>query len=62
MGRPGPGHGRELDVAVFTNLTRDHLDYHQDHGEVFRGQRLLFDGTIYQRRDVAVINANGCAG
>ncbi|MDD2708989.1 MAG: UDP-N-acetylmuramoyl-L-alanyl-D-glutamate--2,6-diaminopimelate ligase [Verrucomicrobiae bacterium] len=31
------------DVAVFTNLTRDHLDYHRDMDEYFRAKRLLFE-------------------
>jgi UDP-N-acetylmuramoyl-L-alanyl-D-glutamate--2,6-diaminopimelate ligase len=35
--------GAAFDVAVFTNLTRDHLDYHQDMEEYFAAKRRLFD-------------------
>jgi UDP-N-acetylmuramoyl-L-alanyl-D-glutamate--2,6-diaminopimelate ligase len=31
------------DVAVFTNLTRDHLDFHADMEDYFRAKRLLFE-------------------
>ncbi|HVR11116.1 MAG TPA: UDP-N-acetylmuramoyl-L-alanyl-D-glutamate--2,6-diaminopimelate ligase [Thermoanaerobaculia bacterium] len=34
--------GAAFDVAVFTNLTRDHLDYHQDMETYFAAKRLLF--------------------
>jgi UDP-N-acetylmuramoyl-L-alanyl-D-glutamate--2,6-diaminopimelate ligase len=30
-------------AAVFTNLTRDHLDFHQDMDEYFRAKRRLFE-------------------
>ena len=30
--------GIKFDVAVFTNLTRDHLDYHGTHGVLRRGE------------------------
>ena len=30
--------GLEIDVGVFTNLSRDHLDYHQFHGGILRRQ------------------------
>jgi UDP-N-acetylmuramoyl-L-alanyl-D-glutamate--2,6-diaminopimelate ligase len=33
-----------FDVAVFTNLTRDHLDYHGTMEDYFRAKRLLFEG------------------
>src|ERR1700678_828092 len=33
-----------FDVAVFTNLTRDHLDYHQTMEEYFAAKRVLFEG------------------
>ncbi len=50
--------GLHFDVAVFTNLTRDHLDYHQTMEKYFAAKRLLFDGAIYPPPRVAVINAN----
>src|SRR5579864_8555956 len=34
--------GVAFDVAVFTNLTRDHLDYHQDMESYFAAKRGLF--------------------
>jgi len=46
-----------FDVAVFTNLTRDHLDYHQTMGEYFAAKRLLFDGIRYSAPRVSVLNA-----
>jgi UDP-N-acetylmuramoyl-L-alanyl-D-glutamate--2,6-diaminopimelate ligase len=47
-----------FDVAVFTNLTRDHLDYHQTMEKYYAAKRLLFDGTLYPAPRVAVINAH----
>jgi UDP-N-acetylmuramoyl-L-alanyl-D-glutamate--2,6-diaminopimelate ligase len=49
--------GVNFDVAVFTNLTRDHLDYHQTMEKYFAAKRLLFDGTVYPAPRIAVINA-----
>jgi UDP-N-acetylmuramoyl-L-alanyl-D-glutamate--2,6-diaminopimelate ligase len=37
-------HGVPFDVAVFTNLTRDHLDYHNTMEEYFAAKRVLFEG------------------
>jgi len=37
-------YGVPFDVAVFTNLTRDHLDYHQTMDEYFAAKRRLFEG------------------
>jgi UDP-N-acetylmuramoyl-L-alanyl-D-glutamate--2,6-diaminopimelate ligase len=37
-------YGVPFDVAVFTNLTRDHLDYHQTMEEYFAAKRALFEG------------------
>ena len=47
-----------FDVAVFTNLTRDHLDYHRSMEEYFAAKRLLFDGTRYPAPRVAVLNTD----
>jgi UDP-N-acetylmuramoyl-L-alanyl-D-glutamate--2,6-diaminopimelate ligase len=54
----GRAHGIHFDVAVFTNLTRDHLDYHQTMENYYAAKRLLFDGTVYPAPRVAVINAH----
>ena len=35
--------GVQFDVGVFTNLTRDHLDYHPDMESYFAAKRRLFD-------------------
>jgi UDP-N-acetylmuramoyl-L-alanyl-D-glutamate--2,6-diaminopimelate ligase len=40
MGRAA---GAAFDAAVFTNLTRDHLDYHPDMESYFAAKRRLFD-------------------
>ena len=50
--------GIAFDVAVFTNLTRDHLDYHHTMEDYFAAKRLLFDGTVYPAPRIAVINAH----
>jgi UDP-N-acetylmuramoyl-L-alanyl-D-glutamate--2,6-diaminopimelate ligase len=54
----GRAAGINFDVAVFTNLTLDHLDYHQTMDQYFAAKRLLFDGTVYPAPRVAVINAH----
>jgi UDP-N-acetylmuramoyl-L-alanyl-D-glutamate--2,6-diaminopimelate ligase len=36
--------GSEFDVAVFTNLTQDHLDFHRDMDDYFRAKLRLFTG------------------
>jgi UDP-N-acetylmuramoyl-L-alanyl-D-glutamate--2,6-diaminopimelate ligase len=54
----GRAAGVNFDVAIFTNLTRDHLDYHQTMEKYFAAKRLLFDGTVYAAPRVTVINAH----
>ncbi len=36
-------HGIDFDVAVFTNLTQDHLDYHGTMDEYFQAKKILFE-------------------
>lgn len=36
--------GVQYDVGVFTNLTQDHLDFHQDMEDYFAAKALLFEG------------------
>ena len=50
--------GCRFTVAIFTNLTRDHLDYHKTFEEYFAAKRLLFSGTGAGAPDVAVVNAD----
>jgi UDP-N-acetylmuramoyl-L-alanyl-D-glutamate--2,6-diaminopimelate ligase len=54
----GRNAGVNFDVAVFTNLTRDHLDYHGSMEKYFAAKKLLFDGKVYPAPRVAVINAH----
>jgi UDP-N-acetylmuramoyl-L-alanyl-D-glutamate--2,6-diaminopimelate ligase len=49
-------YGVPFDVAVFTNLTRDHLDYHKTMDEYFAAKRLLFEGCGTDPPRVAVTN------
>ncbi|HEX7284575.1 MAG TPA: UDP-N-acetylmuramoyl-L-alanyl-D-glutamate--2,6-diaminopimelate ligase [Candidatus Angelobacter sp.] len=50
--------GIPYEVAVFTNLTRDHLDYHKDMESYFAAKKLLFAGAGTRPPRVAVINAD----
>jgi UDP-N-acetylmuramoyl-L-alanyl-D-glutamate--2,6-diaminopimelate ligase len=52
-------------VGVFTNLTRDHLDYHSTMEEYFEAKSLLFRGLIkdrHGRSGVAIINMDDPKG
>ena len=53
-----------FDVAVFTNLTQDHLDYHGTLEEYRRAKRRLFELTARspKPRRAAVVNADDPAG
>ena len=50
--------GIPYDVAVFTNLTRDHLDYHKTMEEYFGAKCSLFTGCGAQPPRVAIINVD----
>jgi UDP-N-acetylmuramoyl-L-alanyl-D-glutamate--2,6-diaminopimelate ligase len=51
--------GMHFDVAIFTNLTRDHLDYHGDMDSYESAKRKLFD---WPGLKTAVINLDDPAG
>ena len=50
--------GVPFDVAIFTNLTRDHLDYHRTMEEYFAAKKILFEGCGANHPRVSVINAD----
>ncbi|WAA13686.1 UDP-N-acetylmuramoyl-L-alanyl-D-glutamate--2,6-diaminopimelate ligase [Fervidibacillus halotolerans] len=54
--------GTDFDVAVFTNLTQDHLDYHKTMDEYRFAKGLLFSqlGNTYspERKKFAILNAD----
>src|SRR5438105_12781184 len=54
----------ELDyaVAVFTNLTRDHLDYHKTMENYWHAKQRLFDGRLGSRPKTSVINVDDSHG
>lgn len=43
-------------VAVFTNLTQDHLDYHHTMENYFDAKKKLFDGRLGERPGTSVVN------
>ena len=45
-------------AAVFTNLTRDHIDYHKTFDNYFAAKRRLFEGTGAGAPDVSIINTD----
>lgn len=50
--------GLEYAVAVFSNLTRDHLDYHKTMENYWYAKQRLFDGRLGSRPKVNVINVD----
>jgi UDP-N-acetylmuramoyl-L-alanyl-D-glutamate--2,6-diaminopimelate ligase len=50
--------GVRFDTAVFTNLTRDHLDYHQTMENYWYAKQRLFDGRLGTRPRDSVINVD----
>jgi UDP-N-acetylmuramoyl-L-alanyl-D-glutamate--2,6-diaminopimelate ligase len=48
--------GIPFDVAIFTNLTRDHLDYHPGMDDYFAAKRVLFEGCGTEPPRATVIN------
>lgn len=54
-------HGLHFSAAVFTNLSRDHFDFHKDFDDYFAAKRILFE-QIDLGRKTAVINIDDTYG
>ncbi|MDE3195583.1 MAG: UDP-N-acetylmuramoyl-L-alanyl-D-glutamate--2,6-diaminopimelate ligase, partial [Acidobacteriota bacterium] len=52
----GRVYGLEFHTAVFTNLTRDHLDFHQTMEDYFAAKKMLFTGSGGRAPKYAAIN------
>jgi len=52
--------GLDFDVAVFSNLTQDHLDYHKTMDEYFKAKKILFDAL--SPSDIAIVNVDDVWG
>src|SRR5271167_111071 len=50
--------GCHFAAAVFTNLTREHMDYHKTFDDYFAAKRTLFEGTGAGAPEVAVLNTD----
>ncbi|HKW32292.1 MAG TPA: UDP-N-acetylmuramoyl-L-alanyl-D-glutamate--2,6-diaminopimelate ligase [Candidatus Acidoferrum sp.] len=50
--------GCHFQAAVFTNLTREHMDYHKTFKDYFAAKRKLFEGTGAGSPEVAVLNTD----
>ena len=50
--------GCHFQSAVFTNLTRDHLDFHNNFEDYFAAKQRLFEGTGAGAPDTAILNAD----
>jgi UDP-N-acetylmuramoyl-L-alanyl-D-glutamate--2,6-diaminopimelate ligase len=50
--------GCHFQSAVFTNLTRDHLDFHKNFEDYFAAKRRLFEGTGAGAPETAILNAD----
>lgn len=57
--------GLELDVAVFTNLTQEHLDYHSSMEAYYQAKKSLFSNVLrnsVKKRKIAVIGIDSSYG
>ena len=50
--------GCHFQAAVFTNLTREHMDYHKTFEDYFAAKKKLFEGTGAEAPEVAVVNTD----
>ncbi len=53
-------HGLDFDLALFTNISRDHLDYHKTYDEYILAKKKFFDGL--SSHAIAIINNDDIHG
>jgi UDP-N-acetylmuramoyl-L-alanyl-D-glutamate--2,6-diaminopimelate ligase len=58
----GRVYGMHFHTAVFTNLTRDHLDFHRTMDEYFAAKQMLFTGAGAPAPPFAVVNRDDAYG
>ena len=51
--------GCHFQAAVFTNLTREHMDFHKTFEDYFAAKKRLFEGSGAGAPEVAVLNTDG---
>jgi len=54
--------GCHFQAAVFTNLTREHMDFHKTFEDYFAAKRMLFEGTGAGAPEVAILNTDDSYG
>ncbi|MFA7073988.1 MAG: UDP-N-acetylmuramoyl-L-alanyl-D-glutamate--2,6-diaminopimelate ligase [Endomicrobiaceae bacterium] len=57
--------GIEFDIAVFTNLTQDHLDFHKNMESYFEAKKMLFyslKSNVKNNKKFAIINSDDIYG
>lgn len=54
--------GCHFQAAVFTNLTREHMDYHKTFEDYFAAKKRLFEGTGAGAPEVAILNSDDIYG
>jgi UDP-N-acetylmuramoyl-L-alanyl-D-glutamate--2,6-diaminopimelate ligase len=54
-------HGVHFAAAVFTNLSREHFDFHKDFEDYFAAKRMLFD-QVDRHRQTSVVNIDDAYG
>ena len=54
--------GCHFQAAVFTNLTREHMDYHKTFEDYFAAKKRLFEGTGSGAPEVAILNTDDAYG
>ncbi len=53
-------HGLDFDLALFTNISRDHLDYHKTYDEYILVKKKFFDGL--SSKTIAIVNNDDIHG